>query len=141
MRTALLKVGKFRGVAQPGSALGLGPRGRRFESSRPDQVRSKRLRPPTLVAVSLGTRRRETVIEVQVDKLLKRYGRTFYWLAKETGISHTTLWRLKKGKALGINFDILEKICHALKCKPGEVHSLSNQKSDKNLRGRKNVSE
>ena len=25
-----------RGVAQPGSALGLGPRGRRFESSRPD---------------------------------------------------------------------------------------------------------
>ena len=26
-----------RGVAQPGSALGLGPRGRRFESSRPDQ--------------------------------------------------------------------------------------------------------
>src|SRR5258705_5992205 len=26
----------FRGVAQPGSALGLGPRGRRFESSRPD---------------------------------------------------------------------------------------------------------
>ncbi len=25
-----------RGVAQPGSALGLGPRGRRFKSSRPD---------------------------------------------------------------------------------------------------------
>ena len=28
----------LRGVAQPGSALGLGPRGRRFESSRPDQL-------------------------------------------------------------------------------------------------------
>src|SRR6266404_6542589 len=28
---------QFRGVAQPGSALGLGPRGRRFKSSRPDQ--------------------------------------------------------------------------------------------------------
>ena len=28
---------KQRGVAQPGSALGLGPRGRMFESSRPDQ--------------------------------------------------------------------------------------------------------
>jgi hypothetical protein len=27
----------WRGVAQPGSALGLGPRGRMFESSRPDQ--------------------------------------------------------------------------------------------------------
>jgi len=29
-----------RGVAQPGRALGSGPRGRRFESSRPDQKHS-----------------------------------------------------------------------------------------------------
>ena len=28
---------KCRGVAQPGRALGSGPRGRRFESSRPDK--------------------------------------------------------------------------------------------------------
>ena len=61
------------------------------------------------------------MIEVQIDKLLKKSGRTFYWLAKETGISHTTLWRLKKGKALGINFATLEKICQALRC--GGVHS------------------
>lgn len=80
------------------------------------------------------------MIEVQVDKLLKKYGRTFYWLAKETGISHTTLWRLKKAKALGINFDTLEKICQALECKPGDVLSLSNEKLDKKLRGRKSVS-
>src|SRR6185503_9868786 len=32
-----------RGVAQPGRALGSGPRGRRFESSRPDQLSSKTL--------------------------------------------------------------------------------------------------
>ena len=30
-----------RGVAQPGSALGLGPRGRRFESSRPDHLSNR----------------------------------------------------------------------------------------------------
>ena len=80
------------------------------------------------------------MIEVQVDKLLRKYGRTFYWLAKETGISHTTLWRLKKGKALGINFDTLEKICQALACEPGEILSLSNQKLAKKLGSRKNVS-
>src|SRR5205814_8336204 len=34
-----------RGVAQPGSALGVGPRGRRFESSRPDQKRSQPSQP------------------------------------------------------------------------------------------------
>ena len=67
------------------------------------------------------------MIEVQIDKLLKKQGRTFYWLAKETGISHTTLWRLKKRKALGINFDTLEKICKALGCRPGDVLGRAKQ--------------
>lgn len=64
------------------------------------------------------------MIEIRVDELLSDHGRTFYWLSKATGISHTTLWRLKKGKALGINFDTLEKLCEALKCQPGDVLSL-----------------
>ena len=64
------------------------------------------------------------MIGIRVDELLKIRKRTFYWLAKETGISHTTLWRLKKGKALGLNFDTLEKICQALECQPGDVLEL-----------------
>lgn len=66
------------------------------------------------------------MIEIRVNELLN--GRTFYWLAKQTSISHTTLWRLKKGKAFGINFDTLEKLCQALKCQPGDVLSLTNGK-------------
>jgi putative transcriptional regulator len=62
-----------------------------------------------------------TMVKIRVDELLAKHGRTFYWLAKETGISHTTLWRLKKGKALGINFETLEKMCQALQCQPGDV--------------------
>ena len=61
------------------------------------------------------------MIEVCIDQLLKARGRTFYWLAKETGVSHTTLWRLKKGKALGINFITLEKLSEALDCQPGDM--------------------
>lgn len=68
------------------------------------------------------------VIEIRVDELLEVRGRTFYWLAKETGVSHTTLWRLKKGKALGINFDTLEKLCGALGCQPGDVLRLGSGK-------------
>lgn len=66
------------------------------------------------------------MIDIHIDEQLAEQGRTFYWLAKETGISHTTLWRLKKGKALGINFDTLEKICLALDCHPGEIIALTN---------------
>ena len=68
------------------------------------------------------------MIEIRVDQLLAEHGRTFYWLAKETGISHTTLWRLKKDKALGINFETLEKICEALKCQPGDVLAIPSGK-------------
>ena len=69
------------------------------------------------------------MIEIRIDELLGHRGRSFYWLAKETGISHTTLWRLKKGKALGINFETLEKICEVLKCQPGDVLSVSTKKT------------
>ena len=75
--------------------------------------------------------------EIRLEELLKGHGRTFYWLAKETGISHTTLWRLKKGKALGINFDTLEKLCLALKCQPGDVLALANNKVPQKRSGKK----
>ena len=68
------------------------------------------------------------MIEVRIDELLDNRGRSFYWLAKETGISHTTLWRLKKGRALGINFETLEKVCKTLECQPGDVLSHKNKK-------------
>jgi putative transcriptional regulator len=71
--------------------------------------------------------RKAPMIEVRIGQLLKTRGRTFYWLAKETGISHTTLWRLKKGKALGINFITLEKLCETLDCQPGDMFALLNQ--------------
>ena len=69
------------------------------------------------------------MIVPRLDKLLAKEKRTFYWLAKQTGVSHTTLWRLKKGKAVGINFETLEKICRALRCHPGDVLLLSNEKT------------
>ena len=77
------------------------------------------------------------MIEIRIDELLKNRGRSFYWLAKETGISHTTLWRLKKGKALGINFETLEKICETLKCQPGAVLCHTNKKTISKGRGPK----
>jgi putative transcriptional regulator len=69
------------------------------------------------------------MIVPRLDKLLAKEKRSFYWLAKETGVSHTTLWRLKKGRAVGINFETLEKICRALACQPGDILFLTNEKA------------
>ena len=65
---------------------------------------------------------------------LEAQGRTFYWLAKETGISHTTLWRFKKGKALGINFETLEKMCQVLGCQPGDLLTFVNETQSRKSR-------
>lgn len=65
------------------------------------------------------------MIEIRIDGMLGGLGRSFYWLAKETGVSHATLWRLKTGRARGINFETLEKICRALLCQPGDVMRLT----------------
>lgn len=71
------------------------------------------------------------MIEIKVNELLAEHQRSFYWLAKETGISHTTLWRLKKGKAFGITLDTLEKMCRALQCQPGDVLILRTDKKSR----------
>ena len=60
-------------------------------------------------------------IEIQLDRLLAKRKKSFYWLAKETGVSYSTLWRLKTGKALGINFATLINICKILECGPGDL--------------------
>jgi len=71
------------------------------------------------------------MIRIKIDELLKEHKRSFYWLAKETGVSHTTLWRLKKDKAQGITFNTLERICKALACQPGDVLILGRAKAKK----------
>ena len=73
----------------------------------------------------------DDMIKVHIDRLLRERERSFYWLAKETGVSHTTLWRLKKDKAQGITFNTLQSICEALKCQPGDILKLGRKKISK----------
>src|SRR5437899_9028437 len=77
---------------------------------------------------------RKVMIRVQIDKLLQERERSFYWLAKETGVSHTTLWRLKKDKAQGITFNTLRSVCRTLKCAPGDVLTMGRNKNGKSRR-------
>jgi putative transcriptional regulator len=46
-------------------------------------------------------------------------------------VSYSTLWRLKKGKAQGINFVTLEKLCDALACEPGDLLKIIAKKETK----------
>jgi putative transcriptional regulator len=63
-------------------------------------------------------------IEFELERHLERQGHTRYWLSKQTGIAYNTLTRLNKGRAKGVEFDTLAKICEALKLEPGDVLKL-----------------
>ena len=77
------------------------------------------------------------MIEVRIEQLLEQRGKSFYWLAKATGIGYTSLWRLRHEEAKTISFNYLERICRALECKPGDLLILREDGSRTTKRGLK----
>ena len=61
------------------------------------------------------------VIDVRLQELLDNREMSLYKLAKETGVAINNLRRIKKREASQISFDVLEKICIALDCQPGDL--------------------
>jgi DNA-binding Xre family transcriptional regulator len=59
------------------------------------------------------------MVTLEIDKLLN--GRSHYWLAKQTGLAHSTIQRSVRPEAEKISFTILDKLCEALKCEPGDL--------------------
>jgi len=60
------------------------------------------------------------MVRVQLAELLRRRGKTYYWLRKRTGVPHTTFMKLGKGETRSITFRSLEAICSALECMPND---------------------
>ncbi len=73
----------------------------------------------------------EHKITFKIEEVLKQREQSLYWLSRTTGISYTTLWRLTKDRALGMNFATLEKMCIALDCGPGDLMELDPDKKEK----------
>lgn len=65
----------------------------------------------------------EGVIRLDLDGALTARGKTLYWLASAEGadVEYASLWRLRQGKAKSISFELLDSICRALDCQPGEL--------------------
>jgi putative transcriptional regulator len=60
-------------------------------------------------------------IIVTLDIMLAKRKMRSKDLAKIIGITEQNVSLLKSGKVKGIRFDTLEKICHALECKPSDI--------------------
>ena len=67
-------------------------------------------------------------IDFRMEQLLEERGQTLYWLAKTIGVDYTTIHRFKSGKAAGVTFDLLARMCEALECQPGDLLVLVDDK-------------
>jgi len=61
------------------------------------------------------------MIQPKLAEILLDREKSMYWLAQETGIAYTTLHRLGKARAKSVDFGVLDKICGALNCQPGDL--------------------
>jgi putative transcriptional regulator len=62
------------------------------------------------------------MIEVRLRQVLEERGHSRYWLAKESGIDYDTLTRVERAESSNrIELRVLDEICRALKCQPGDL--------------------
>ena len=61
------------------------------------------------------------VIESTLGKVLETRDKSLYWLQQQTGIAYTTLFRLRHNQASSVSFEVMDKICRALECQPGDL--------------------
>jgi putative transcriptional regulator len=61
------------------------------------------------------------MVKTRIEEVLAERGQSLYWLAKESGVTYAALWNLKEKRTDGITFTLLDSICKALNCQPGDI--------------------
>jgi putative transcriptional regulator len=61
------------------------------------------------------------VIQSRLGEVLTERDKSLYWLQQQTQIAYTTLFRLRHNQASSVSFEVMNKICRALECQPGDL--------------------
>lgn len=60
-------------------------------------------------------------MKVNIDELLKKQGKSRYWLSKKINVAYTTMKKLADNQTESVKFQILEDLCLALECSPNDL--------------------
>lgn len=66
------------------------------------------------------------MIYIDIKPLLKKKDKTMYWLVKEVESSYQALNHMMNGETTSIHFEMIEKLCNALDCEPGDLIKRRN---------------
>ena len=68
------------------------------------------------------------MVNFNIEKLLKKRGKSKYWLCKNMSITSRNLNRVLNGETTSISFKYLEDMCQFLDCEVGELISIEKEK-------------
>ena len=80
--------------------------------------------------MTCSCRWRAMAIEVNLDKLLKARGMTSKELCALVGITEANLSILRSGKAKGVRFGTINRICYFLQCDVGDILKFNGKLED-----------
>lgn len=58
---------------------------------------------------------------LRIDERLKELNKNRNWLHKQTNISYANIMNIANNNTSSIKWDVLERICIALECNPGDI--------------------
>ncbi len=68
------------------------------------------------------------MLSFNIEKLLKKNGKSKYWLCQQMNITTRNLNRIIRGETTSISFKYLEDLCKYLECSISELINIENQK-------------
>ena len=74
----------------------------------------------------------EQMVNVNIEKLLKKEKRSKYWLCQKINITSRNSKRIIRGETSSISFKYIEEFCLYLNCNPGDLLSIEKPSLFKN---------
>ena len=68
------------------------------------------------------------MINMNIEPLLKKNGKTKYWLCQKMNITSRNLNRIIRGETTSISFKYIEEFCELLNCTPSELITIKKDK-------------
>lgn len=70
------------------------------------------------------------MVKVNIEELLKRKGKTKYWLCNEMNITYRNLNKIIDGLTSSISFRYMESFCKYLECTPSELFTIEEDEDE-----------
>lgn len=67
------------------------------------------------------------MVKVNIEELLKKKGKTKYWLCNQMNITSHNLKRIILGLTTSISFKYIEEFCKYLDCMPNELFTIEKK--------------